>query len=160
MTFSIPILARIDVKAANRAANKAYTNHIPLELHENIYHISIITLAVVRIISKPADAKHQWGHGRAETVATAFLSFIIFFAGGQLIISSVTSMVSGEKDIIRLIMLILIQSHVYFEKSNGRIRYIEKQRAGTKSSLSWRNKPLLMLITSKLSAHASRWLTG
>jgi len=59
--------------------------------------ISIVTLFIVKVISKPADAKHPWGHGRAETVATAFLSFIIFFAGAQLIISSITSLISGDQ---------------------------------------------------------------
>ncbi|MDR1689265.1 MAG: cation diffusion facilitator family transporter [Clostridiales bacterium] len=58
--------------------------------------ISVITLAVVRIISKPADAEHPWGHGRAETIATAFLSFILFFMGGQLVIGCVSQIVSGE----------------------------------------------------------------
>ena len=59
--------------------------------------ISIITLAVVRIISKPADVEHPWGHGRAETVSTVFLSFIIFFAGAQLIINSVSNLFSGTQ---------------------------------------------------------------
>ena len=60
--------------------------------------ISIIALVVVRIISKPADKEHPWGHGRAETISTMLLSFIIFFAGMQLIISSVSNLISGEMD--------------------------------------------------------------
>jgi cation diffusion facilitator family transporter len=59
--------------------------------------ISIVTLAVVGIISKPADAEHPWGHRRAETVTTAFLSFVIFFAGAQLIFKSVTNLFSGGR---------------------------------------------------------------
>ena len=57
--------------------------------------VSIITLIIVKIISKPADAGHPWGHRRAETVTTAFLSLIIFLAGTQLIISSVSNLASG-----------------------------------------------------------------
>jgi cation diffusion facilitator family transporter len=57
--------------------------------------ISLITLFVVRIISKPADMEHPWGHGRAETVATALLSFVLFFAGAQLIFNSAARMFSG-----------------------------------------------------------------
>jgi len=57
---------------------------------------SIITLVIVKVMSKPADAKHPWGHGRAETVATALLSFLIFFAGAQLIFTSVSNLISGE----------------------------------------------------------------
>jgi len=57
--------------------------------------ISMITLVIVRFLSKPADKKHPWGHRRAETIATAFLSFIIFFAGAQLIINSISNLISG-----------------------------------------------------------------
>ena len=57
--------------------------------------ISVITLAIVGVMSKPADAEHPWGHGRAETVATALLSFVLFFMGAQLIINSAAALVSG-----------------------------------------------------------------
>jgi cation diffusion facilitator family transporter len=50
--------------------------------------IAIMTLIVGRVISRPADKEHPWGHGRAETVATAILSCILFFAGAQLILNS------------------------------------------------------------------------
>jgi len=59
--------------------------------------ISIVALIVVRIISKPADAKHPWGHKRAETIATALLSFILFFCGAQLIINSISNVIFGEQ---------------------------------------------------------------
>ena len=60
--------------------------------------ISIITLVIARIVAKPADTEHPWGHGRAETVSTVFLSFIIFFAGAQLIINSISTLISGGRD--------------------------------------------------------------
>jgi cation diffusion facilitator family transporter len=50
--------------------------------------ISGISLVVARVISQPADKEHPWGHGRAETVATALLAFLLFFAGAQLILNS------------------------------------------------------------------------
>jgi cation diffusion facilitator family transporter len=58
--------------------------------------ISIVTLAVVRVISKPADAGHPWGHGRAETVMTAFMSFALFFMGAQVIVNAASGLISGE----------------------------------------------------------------
>lgn len=70
--------------------------------------ISTITLIVARIISKPADAEHPYGHGRAETVATVFLSFIIFFAGAQLIITSVSSLISGEQQLASSTLAIVV----------------------------------------------------
>jgi cation diffusion facilitator family transporter len=59
--------------------------------------ISAITLAVVKVISKPADIEHPWGHGRAETVTTAFLSFILFFTGGQLVLNAVSKLMADEQ---------------------------------------------------------------
>jgi cation diffusion facilitator family transporter len=50
--------------------------------------IAIMTLIVARVISRPADQGHPWGHGRAETIATALLSCILFFAGAQLILNA------------------------------------------------------------------------
>lgn len=58
--------------------------------------IALMSLVVASIIARPADAEHPWGHGRAETIATTVLAFILFFAGGQLFLRSLTSVVSGE----------------------------------------------------------------
>ncbi|MCL2747575.1 MAG: cation diffusion facilitator family transporter [Oscillospiraceae bacterium] len=57
--------------------------------------ISAVTLVVVRIAARPADKDHPWGHTRAETVAVAVLSFVLFYAGAQLIISSIATLLSG-----------------------------------------------------------------
>jgi len=62
--------------------------------------IGVLTLAVVRIISKPADENHPWGHKRAETVATAFLAFLLFFTGAQLIFSSASNLMLGEQQVL------------------------------------------------------------
>jgi cation diffusion facilitator family transporter len=59
--------------------------------------ISVMTLIISGVIAKPADKDHPWGHGRAETVATLFLAMILFFAGGQLILSSIRYLIAGTK---------------------------------------------------------------
>ena len=59
--------------------------------------IAIMSLVVARIIARPADQSHPWGHGRAETVATAMLSFILFFAGAQLILNSGRDIIFGAE---------------------------------------------------------------
>lgn len=56
--------------------------------------IAIVTLVISAIISRPSDKEHPWGHGRAETTTTLVLSFIIFFAGAQLAIQSVTRLMN------------------------------------------------------------------
>ncbi|MDR0731935.1 MAG: cation diffusion facilitator family transporter [Treponema sp.] len=55
--------------------------------------IAIMALVVSRVVSRPADRKHPWGHGRAETIATALLAFLLFFAGAQLILNSVNQLI-------------------------------------------------------------------
>jgi cation diffusion facilitator family transporter len=70
--------------------------------------IAIMTLFVSRIISRPADAGHPWGHGRAETVATTLLSCILFFAGAQLIINSGREIIFGvEREVPSMPALIV-----------------------------------------------------
>ncbi len=57
---------------------------------------SIITLITAPIASKPPDKKHPYGHGRAETIATKLLSFIISFAGIQLLFSTIDEIVNPK----------------------------------------------------------------
>ncbi len=58
---------------------------------------SLVTLFASRIIDRPPDEEHPYGHGRAETLATKVLSFVIFFAGAQLAFSAVRNFLSGTK---------------------------------------------------------------
>ena len=55
-----------------------------------------ITLFAARIIAKPPDREHPYGHFRAETIATKTLSFIIIFAGAQHALSTVHRIISSE----------------------------------------------------------------
>lgn len=57
---------------------------------------SLVTLLTGRIIDRPPDEDHPYGHGRAETIATKLLSFIIFFAGTQLVFSTAGHVISGS----------------------------------------------------------------
>ena len=69
--------------------------------------IAIMSLIVAKIISRPADEDHPWGHGRAETVATTLLACLLFIAGAQLIISSGRDILfSTEKEVPTLPALI------------------------------------------------------
>jgi len=47
--------------------------------------ISVITLFTAAVMDKPPDSEHPYGHGRAESVATMILAFIILFVGAQLL---------------------------------------------------------------------------
>ena len=57
--------------------------------------ISLVSLVAARIMAKPSDAVHPFGHGRAETIATNILAFVVFFAGAQLAVSTIGNLISG-----------------------------------------------------------------
>lgn len=57
---------------------------------------SLLTLFAARIAAKPPDRTHPYGHGRAETIATKALSFVIFFAGAELAYSTTLDMIHGR----------------------------------------------------------------
>ncbi|GMO30575.1 MAG: cation diffusion facilitator family transporter [Termitinemataceae bacterium] len=58
--------------------------------------ISAMTIFVAGIISRPADEDHPWGHGRAETIGTAAISFLLVFAGVQLVINSAQNLITAK----------------------------------------------------------------
>ncbi|HAK68422.1 MAG TPA: cation transporter [Treponema sp.] len=58
--------------------------------------IAIVTLVISGIIARPEDKKHPWGHRRAESIATMILSFVIFYCGAQLAITSIQRLASGN----------------------------------------------------------------
>jgi len=51
--------------------------------------ISVVALVASRIMIQPSDQEHPYGHGRAETMATTLLAFVIFFAGAQLVLTTI-----------------------------------------------------------------------
>lgn len=57
----------------------------------------VIILFTARISLKPPSVKYPYGYQRAETIASKFLSFFIFFAGAQLLFSNVRSLISGAE---------------------------------------------------------------
>lgn len=53
---------------------------------------SIAVLIGLRISQKPADENHQYGHLRAETVASLIASFIMITVGLQVLLSSISKL--------------------------------------------------------------------
>lgn len=58
--------------------------------------IAILSLLVASIMNQPSDKEHPWGHGRAETMATVILAFVIMTAGFQLSASALSRLIRGE----------------------------------------------------------------
>ena len=59
--------------------------------------ISIVMIITAGIVSRPPSQKYPYGHEKAESVATKILSLVIFYAGIQMLISTVGALFSGEQ---------------------------------------------------------------
>jgi cation diffusion facilitator family transporter len=57
--------------------------------------ISVMTLIIAFLLTRPPSLKFPYGYGKAEPNATIALSFLIFFAGAQLAILSVKRLIHG-----------------------------------------------------------------
>lgn len=58
--------------------------------------ISLVTLFTARIISRPPNQKYVYGYEKADNVATKVLSFVIFFAGVQMLVATGKSIILSE----------------------------------------------------------------
>jgi len=56
---------------------------------------SVITLLAAMMMTKPPDKEHPYGNRRVEVLATKLVSFVIFFVGAQLVLSTARSLISG-----------------------------------------------------------------
>lgn len=57
---------------------------------------SLVTLAGVRIAAQPADAKHRFGHGKAEALAALFQVALISVSATFIAVRAVERFLSGE----------------------------------------------------------------
>lgn len=58
--------------------------------------ISIVMIFTARIMSKPPNAKYVYGYEKAEAIASKILSLVIFYAGVQMLITSLTQLFKAE----------------------------------------------------------------
>jgi cation diffusion facilitator family transporter len=57
---------------------------------------SLIILVATSIISRPPNSKFVYGQEKAENVASTILSFVIFFMGGQMLVTSIHKIVRHD----------------------------------------------------------------
>ncbi|WP_042476769.1 cation diffusion facilitator family transporter [Bacillus ndiopicus] len=68
---------------------------------------SIAVLVGLRISQKPADDNHQYGHLRAETVASLIAAFIMIAVGIQVLISSIKNIWNPSHDVPSMLTAIV-----------------------------------------------------
>lgn len=59
---------------------------------------SLITVWVASILNRPPSEKYPYGYSRADTIAAKALSFIIFFAGAQLFLSTLQNISNIQEE--------------------------------------------------------------
>jgi cation diffusion facilitator family transporter len=57
---------------------------------------AIITFSAIRIVAKPADKEHPYGHGKVEDIAGVAQGILIFVAGGLIIYSAIGRIIEGS----------------------------------------------------------------
>ncbi|MDR0769048.1 MAG: cation diffusion facilitator family transporter [Dysgonamonadaceae bacterium] len=57
---------------------------------------SLVILIATPIISRPPNSKFAYGQEKAENIASTVLSFVIFFMGGQMFVTSVGKIIRAE----------------------------------------------------------------
>ena len=67
--------------------------------------ISIVMIFTARIMNRPPSKKYVFGYEKAEGIATKILSLIIFYAGMQMLLSSVANIFSDETKEVRYMLL-------------------------------------------------------
>jgi cation diffusion facilitator family transporter len=69
---------------------------------------SVITLVTARVMTRSPNVKYPYGYAKADTIATKALSFIIFFAGAQLAISTISKLFDGYESEIPSMLAIYV----------------------------------------------------
>jgi cation diffusion facilitator family transporter len=59
--------------------------------------ISIIMIITAGIVRRPPTRKYPYGYEKAESVATKVLSLVIFYAGIQMLVTTLSAIISGEE---------------------------------------------------------------
>lgn len=80
---------------------------------------SLMTFIGNKVASKPKDEDHNLGHGKAEYIYSMFISIMMFFLGGKLLIDSISALIFHEKYVFSIwlivvcIMTILVKLSLY-----------------------------------------------
>ncbi|MDR2234470.1 MAG: cation diffusion facilitator family transporter [Tannerella sp.] len=78
--------------------------------------ISIVMVFTARIMNRPPNRKYVYGYNKAESIATKILSLIIFYAGIQMLVTSVESFFSNETKEMPSIIAIYVTIFSIFGK--------------------------------------------
>ena len=102
---------------------------------------SVVTLIGFKMASKPADEKHPFGHARIEYLSGVIVSFIVFFLGLQLGMSSIENILTPDENALTPVALVVLVISILaklwqclFNRNVGRMILSESVEATSKDS--------------------------
>jgi cation diffusion facilitator family transporter len=78
--------------------------------------ISVIMIFTARLVNRPPNRKYVYGYDKAESIATKILSLIIFYAGIQMLVSSVQSFFASETKAMPALIAVYVTIFSIFGK--------------------------------------------
>ncbi|MBR4123158.1 MAG: cation transporter [Clostridia bacterium] len=120
---------------------------------------SVITMIGFKLAGKPADSDHPFGHGRMEYMSAFIVAVLIILVGFELLKSSATTLINGEKlpsysliSIIILAISIIIKLWLYFfNKKLGKKLSSDALIATAKDSLNDSITTFIILVSVAIS---------
>ncbi|MDR1698638.1 MAG: cation diffusion facilitator family transporter [Prevotellaceae bacterium] len=112
--------------------------------------ISLVMVFTARIMRRPPDRKYVFGYDKAESIATKILSFIIFYAGIQMLIESVSSFFSsGEKEMPAIIAIYVTVFSIFGKLALAWYQQIQGKKANSSmliaNAVNMRNDVLISI---------------
>ena len=116
---------------------------------------SLVTMLGFKLSGKPADKDHPFGHGRLEYMSAFIVSVLILIVGFELLINSVKSLVSGEKQpvygtfslVVLIISLAVKLFLFFFNRKSGKLIGSDALRATAQDSINDCFATLAILIS-------------
>lgn len=84
---------------------------------------SVVILFGVKVAIKPPDEEHPYGHGKAETIASIIVAFLLILVGVEITISAIKSMFQGNIAIPKMSALIIIAISIVAKEALFQYKY-------------------------------------
>ncbi len=84
---------------------------------------SIIVILGFKMSQKPADAEHPFGHGRAETIASLSIAFLIGLVGFEFLKTSIERIIHQETVNVNISMIIIILFTIVIKEIMAKISH-------------------------------------
>lgn len=110
--------------------------------------ISVVMIFTARIMNRPPSRKYAYGYEKAESIATKVLSLVIFYAGVQMLVSSVQGIFSAEpRELPDMLAIYVTVFSIFGKLALALYQYRQGRRASsqmlTANAVNMRNDVLI-----------------